>query len=83
MSDPENTAAVRAHRATLITSETTRQVNIAAALVRGGSAATVRTAVAAEDIAHYRRLLASAKSNSVTIPTTAIEALQELGTGGA
>jgi hypothetical protein len=84
--DPENTAAVRAHKATLISSEMTRQSKVAAALatyVAGGTAAVFVAAVKSEDVAHHRRILSSARSNSVTIPTPSIEALYELGQGGA
>jgi hypothetical protein len=74
MSDPENISAVRTHRATLIASEGTRQVAIAAA----GSQAAVRAA----DIAHFRRIGASGLTNGVEVGF-ARAALVELGTGGA
>jgi hypothetical protein len=75
MSDLENTAAMRAHRATLVASEGTRQVAIAAA---GGSQASIKAA----DIAHFRRIVASGLTNGVEVGF-ARAALQELGTGGA
>jgi len=49
-----------------------------AAVVAGASQATVKTA----EIAFYRSIISSAKTNGVPIPESAIRALQDLGTGG-
>jgi len=82
--DTENTAAVRAHKTTLLTSEGLRQSNIAIAramFLAGGSYSSYAAATKTEDIAHYRRCLVSAVTNSVQ-PGAYITALHDLGTGG-
>ena len=84
MADPENTAAIRAHKATVLASEGLRQSNIAIAkktFDAGGAFSTFTAAVKTEDVAHHRRVLASCTTNGV-MPSIPIEALRELGTGG-
>jgi hypothetical protein len=84
-SDPENTAATRANKANVITSEAARQTSHAAlkkTFETGGSTyATYAAAVKAADIVHYRTCLASCLQNNVQ-PGVITQALHDLGTGG-
>ncbi len=69
------------HTATCALSEATRQGDVAAAIVANGGSATVAAAVRTAEVAHYRRIVASALANG--LPTQEFtRALLDLGTGG-
>jgi hypothetical protein len=71
-----------AFEATRMSSEGTRQADIGAARTTfGAGTAGYAAAVKAADIAHHRRIAASAAANGIRT-TGPAEALRDLGTGG-
>jgi hypothetical protein len=71
----------KAHAATCLDSEMTRQGAVSAAIAAGGGNATVAAAVRTAEIAHYRRVIASCLANG--LPSAQFtQALRDLGTGG-
>ena len=52
------------HQSTVLASEGTRQVAVAAAIAAGGAAGVVGAAVIAATVAHYKRVVASAILNN-------------------
>jgi hypothetical protein len=73
----QSTAALRAHQATIIAADQTRQSVLASAAMSPAGQAAVRAA----DVAFHRTLLASARSNGVDAGPF-VAALAALGTGG-
>jgi fatty acid/phospholipid biosynthesis enzyme len=71
----------KTHTATCALSEALRQDGVAAAVVANGGSATVAAAVRTAEIAHYRRVVASALANGLPTQEFA-RALLDLGTGG-
>lgn len=72
----------RTHAGTCVDSEMTRQGDIAAARAAGGGSAAIAAAIKTAEIAHYRRIIASCKANSLPFNNFTV-ALWDLGTGGA
>jgi hypothetical protein len=69
------------HAATCVASEGTRQNDVAQAILAGGGSGTVAAAVRTAEIAHYRRVVASAVANGLQSAQFG-QALRDLGTGG-
>ncbi|EIG56086.1 hypothetical protein Bra1253DRAFT_00694 [Bradyrhizobium sp. WSM1253] len=72
----------KVHAGTCIDSEMNRQGAIAAAYAAGGGSAAVAAAIKTAEIAHYRRIIASCKANSLPFNNFTV-ALLDLGTGGS
>jgi hypothetical protein len=72
----------KAHAATCVASEMTRQGAVAAAIVAGGGSPTVASAVRTAEVAHYRRLGASCLANGLQSAQFG-QALSDLGTPGS
>jgi hypothetical protein len=68
-----------AHAATCIASEGTRQNDIAQAIAAGGGSATVAAAVKTAEVAHYKRVAASALANGLQ-SAVFLEAARNVGT---
>jgi hypothetical protein len=70
----QSTAVLRAHQASIIAAEQTRQLAISIATTNPAGAVTVRNA----DVAFYRSLLASARANNLDAGPF-LQTLQTLG----
>ena len=75
-------AGLVAHEAARVASEATRQTDVGNARVtHGAGTAGYAAAVKTADIAHHRRIAASAIANGIRT-TAPADALRDLGTGG-
>ena len=55
----------KAHAATCVASEMTRQATVAAAVLAGGGSTVVAAAVKVAEVAHYNRIAASAQAKGL------------------
>jgi hypothetical protein len=74
-----DTSANRAHKATALASEATRQNDVAKSIAAGGGSAAVQAAIIASEKAHYARLAASALANGVD-SAIFVQAMNQVGT---
>jgi hypothetical protein len=72
----------KAHAATCLNSEMTRQGAVSAAVAAGGSNAVVLAAIKAAEVTFYRAVISSCVANSLPSANFG-QALRDLGTGGS